>query len=348
MMSFCHDKLKNLSVPMRLVSLIACINEYKGKQELYNQQSPEILNTLKDAAIIQSARASNSIEGIAIKDKRLLEIMSNNIQPANRSEGEIAGYRDVLATVHSSFEYIPVKPAIFLQLHRVLYKFTPGEGGFWKISDNTIEEVNADGSKYVRVTPLSSFQTPGAMEELCNYYNTHSQKGDVDSLLLIAATILDFLCIHPFPDGNGRMARLLTLLLLYKAGYEVGRFVSLEQIIENSKESYYDTLYQSSQNWYEGKHNLFIWSEYLLGIILAAYKDLMDRVGKVNAGKGNKAMRVEETISHFLTTFTVDDIRRRCSDVSPATISRVLARLRDEGKIEPIGAGRGAKWKKNY
>ncbi|ABI69836.1 conserved hypothetical protein [Syntrophomonas wolfei subsp. wolfei str. Goettingen G311] len=348
MMSFREDKLLATNVPMRIVSLISKINEYKGKQVLYNQQAPEVLNTLKNVAIIQSTRASNSLEGITIKDTRLIDIMQNKVQPANRSEGEIAGYRDVLATIHSSYDAIPVKPSILLQFHRDLYRFISLEGGSWKNSDNAIEEVYPDGSKFVRFNPVSSFATPGAIEELCKFYNQYSNSGEIDSLMLISATILDFLCIHPFCDGNGRMARLLTLLLLYKEGYEVGRFISLEQIIEESKDAYYDTLYQSSQNWHEGKHDLLIWSEYLLGIILAAYKELMDRVGKVSRARGNKAMRVEETIDHFVSNFSINDIRRRCPDISPSTINRVLAKLRDANKIEVLGIGRGAKWKKNY
>jgi len=348
MMSFRQGKLLATNVPMRIVSLISKINEYKGKQELYNQQSPEILNTLKDVAIIQSTRASNSLEGITVKDKRLLEIMQNKIQPTNRSEGEIAGYRDVLATIHSSFDAIPIKPSILLQFHRDLYKFISAEGGSWKNNDNAVEETYPDGSKFIRFNPVSTFATPGAIDELCNFYNQYSNSGEIDSLMLISATILDFLFIHPFNDGNGRMARLLTLLLLYKEGYEVGRFISLEQIVEDSKDSYYDTLHQSSQNWHDGKHDLLIWSEYLLGVILSAYKELVDRVGKVSSARGNKAMRVEETIDHFVTDFSIDDIRRRCPDISPATINRVLVKLRDADKIEVLGTGRGAKWRKNY
>lgn len=348
MMSFRQNRLLNTDVPMRIVGLISKINEYKGKQDLYNQQAPEILNSLKDAAIIQSTRASNSLEGITVKDKRLLEIMKNKTEPANRSEGEIAGYRDVLATIHTSYDAIPIKPSILLQFHRDLYKFVAAEGGSWKNNDNAIEEVYPDETKFIRFSPVTVFATPGAIEELCDFYNQYSHSGEIDSLMLVSAVILDFLCIHPFNDGNGRMARLLTLLLLYKAGYEVGRYISLEQIIEDSKDSYYDTLYLSSQNWHEGRHDLLIWSEYLLGVILAAYKEFVDRVGKVGSARGNKAARVEETIDHFVTSFSIDDIRRRCPDISPATINRVLVKLRDTDKIELLGTGRGAKWKKNY
>jgi Fic family protein len=344
MMSFRETKLKNSSIPMSIVRLVGAINEYKGKQELYKQQSPQILNTLKNVAIIQSTKASNSIEGIYTNDRRLKEIIENKVEPRNRSEGEIAGYRDVLSTVHTSYHSIPVNPGVILQLHRDLYKFLPGRGGTWKTQDNIIEEILPDGSRFIRFKPVTAFGTPKAMEELCLCLGDEIREDKIEPLMIVGAFVLDFLCINPFNDGNGRMARLLTLLLLYRFGYEVGRFISLEKIIEESKESYYDTLHKSSIGWHEGRHDMFIWIEYFLGTILAAYKEYENRVGIVETQRGSKSERVENAIEHKLGEFTKEDIRNTCPDVAESTINRVFEKLKAEGKIVAIGKGRNAKW----
>lgn len=346
MMSFRNEKLGKIVVPMNIVRLIGVINEYKGKQELYKQQSPQVLEKLKKVAIIQSTKASNSIEGIIITDKRLKDIVNKDLDPEDRSEGEIAGYRDVLATIHSSYEAIPITPNIILQLHRDLYKFLPGRGGSWKIQDNVIEEILSDGRRYIRFKPVSALETPAAMEELCGYLKKEMREEKIEPLILIGVFILDFLSIHPFNDGNGRVARLLTLLLLYQHGYELGRFVSLEKVIEESKQSYYDTLNQSSLGWHQGRHDVFIWLEYFLGTILAAYREFEDRVGIINTQKGNKSQRVENTVEHILGEFTKEEIRQKCPDVGESTINRVFEKLKLEEKIMPIGKGRSAKWRR--
>jgi len=264
----------------------------------------------------------------------------------DRSEGEIAGYRDVLNTIHTSYEAIPINPNIILQLHRDLYKYISAKGGDWKSQDNIIGEILPGGERYVRFKPVSASRTPKAIEELCDYLNEEMQKENIESLILIGSFILDFLCIHPFNDGNGRISRLLTLLLLYKYDYKVGRFISLEKIIEESKSSYYKTLNKSSIGWHDGDHNLFIWLEYFLGTLLAAYKKFEDRVGLVKSKKGNKSYRVEQAVKNVLGTFTKEDIRNACPDVSESTINRVFRKLKDEGEIEVLGKGRNAKWKR--
>lgn len=346
MMSFENNRLYDIAVPMKIVRLLSVINEYKGKQDLYKQQSPQILETLNEVSVIQSAESSNRIEGIYTSDKRLKEILHNKVTPKNRSEGEIAGYRDVLDTIHSSWEGIPISSNVILQLHRDLYKFSPGKGGVFKSQDNIIEEVLPDGRRFIRFSPVEAFYTPKYVENLCRYYNEEIKKEEIEPLILIGAFILDFLCIHPFNDGNGRMARLLTLLLLYKSGFEVGKFISLEKIIEDSKESYYETLNKSSMLWHEGKHDLFIWVEYLFGTLLAAYREFENRVGIVSNKRGNKSERVEKSIEKFLGNFTKEDIRNLCPEVGESTINRVLEKLREEGKIQSIGKGRNAKWKR--
>lgn len=346
MKSFQNNRLLSMPIPMKIVRLVSVINEYKGKQELYRQQSPQVLDTLKEVSIIQSTESSNRIEGIYTSNKRLKEILEDKSVPQNRSESEIAGYRDVLNTIHSSYEAIPINSNIILQLHRDMYKYSPGRGGMWKTQDNVIEEVLPSGVRYIRFKPVEAFLTPSCMDELCRNYNDEVKKEEVEPLLLISAFVLDFLCIHPFNDGNGRMARLLTLLLLYKSGYEVGRFISLEKIIENSKESYYETLNKSSMLWHDGKHDLFIWCEYLLGTIVAAYRELENRVGVINNHRGNKGERVEKAIYNIIGYFTKEEIRNLCPEIGESTINRVFEKLKSEGKIEPLGKGRSAKWKR--
>ena len=346
MMSFRDEKLKNEEVPMDIVSLIGKINEYKGKQNLYLDQSPQVLEKLKEVAVVQSTKASNSIEGIVITDKRLKEIMHDNTVPKDRSEGEIAGYRDVLNTIHTSYDAIPINPNIILQFHRDLYKFVSAEGGKWKNQDNVIEEILPNGERYVRFKPVSAANTPAAVEELCDYLSREMKEENIEPLILIGTFILDFLSIHPFNDGNGRVARLLTLLLLYKYDYKVGRYISLEKVIAESKSSYYESLNKSSIGWHEGEHNIFVWLNYFLGTLLAAYREFEDRVGLVKNKKGNKSFRVEKAIKSTVGKFEKEDIRNACPDVSESTINRVFRKLKEEGIIELLGKGRNAKWKR--
>ena len=346
MMSFRNEKLKTEEIPMNIVKLIGKINEYKGKQNLYLDQAPQVLKKLKEAAIVQSTKSSNSIEGIVITDKRLKEIMRDDTMPDDCSEGEIAGYRDVLNSIHTSYDAIPINPNIILQFHKNLYKYVSAEGGKWKNQDNVIEEVLPNGKRYVRFKPLSAAETPKAMEELCDYLNRVMKEETIEPLILIGAFVLDFLSVHPFNDGNGRMARLLTLLLLYKYDYKVGRYISLEKIIEESKSNYYEALKKSSVGWHEGSHNLFIWLDYFLGILLAAYKEFEDRVGLVRNKRGNKSYRVEQAIKSTLGTFEKEDIRNACPDVSESTINRVFKKLKEKEVIELLGKGRNAKWKR--
>lgn len=348
MKSIEKNKLRELAMPMNIVRLISSINEYKGKQDLYKQQSPQILNTLKEVSVIQSTESSNRIEGIYTSNKRLSELMSNKVQPKDRSESEIAGYRDVLNTIHSAYDAIPINSSVILQLHRDLYKFSPGVGGRYKSSNNIIEETLPDGSKYIRFQPVDVFYTSSYMEELCKLYNDEINQEQVEPLVLIGVFILDFLCIHPFNDGNGRMSRLLTLLLLYRSGYEVGRFISIEKIIEDSKETYYEALNKSSMLWHDGNHNIFIWLEYFLGIILKSYKEFEERVGIINSSKGSKSDRVEKSIEGIIGYFTKEQIRNLCPDVGEATINRVFDKLKKEEKIQSVGKGRNTKWKKLY
>jgi len=262
-----------------IVNMISLIHEYKGKQTLYIESKKDILTSLLKIAKIQSSTYSNQIEGIRTTDIRIKEIVNEKVDPKNRNEEEIAGYRDVLELIHENYENIPVTPSIILQLHRDLYKYSAtSNAGKFKSSDNFIEEEDEFGNKKIRFKPVSAFETPMAMQELCDSYNTEIQKGEINPLFLIPIFIIDFLSIHPFIDGNGRMSRLLTLLLLYKNGYIVGKYISIEKLVENSKESYYETLKKSSVNWHENKNDYSYFVEYYLGIFLRAYKDFSNRV----------------------------------------------------------------------
>ncbi|HOD42225.1 MAG TPA: Fic family protein [Candidatus Wallbacteria bacterium] len=346
MKSLENNFLEKIIIPHRLISLIRLIGEFKGKQELYEQQSPKILESLKKVAIIQSTESSNRLEGITADIKRIQELVEEKTKPQNRSESEIAGYRDVLNTIHSNYGHVHLKPGIILQLHRDLMKYTERYGGKWKFGDNEISELLPDGKKKVRFKPVAAFQTNEYMIMLQDLFNEHIKTQTIDPLILIPLYILDFLCIHPFDDGNGRMARLLTVLLLYQNGYEVGRFISLEKVIEKTDKSYYDTLYKSSIGWHESKHDPLSWVEYFLGIVLAAYREFESRVGKISSGYGAKTEMVLIAIKNFMTDFSLSDIERACPAVGRDMIRKILFKLRDEGKIESLGKGRYAKWRK--
>ena len=248
------------------------VGEYRGKQELFRRQTPEVLASLKELAIIESSESSNRLEGITAPRERVRALVAQGTMPRDRSEQEIAGYRDVLTLIHGSADGITFSVNVILQLHQMLFRHVPSEGGRWKMAQNEIVERNADGSlRRVRFTPVSPVATPAAMEALVSEYADALNRAQ-DPLLLVPLAVLDFLCVHPFLDGNGRTARLLTQMLLYHAGYEVGRYISLERIFEESKESYYETLEVSSQGWHEAEHDILPWVTYFWGVLLRAYR----------------------------------------------------------------------------
>ncbi len=347
MNSFNQGFIEKQPTNPELFQTVRIIGEYKGKQELFKQQVPQVIKTLRQAAIIQSTESSNRIEGITVPLKRIQELVSEKTTPRDRSEQEIAGYRDVLNTIHNSYAHIPFTPNVVLQLHRDLYKFAVNTGGRWKTVDNEISVTYPDGTTFVRFRPTPAYETPAAMERLHDRFNYLWELGKIEPLLLIATYVLDFLCVHPFLDGNGRMARLLTLLLLYKAGYEVGRYISLERIVENTKESYYDTLYSSSQNWHEGQHNLLAWWEYFLGVmLLGAYREFEERVGSVTTARGTKTEMVLDAISNLPEEFSVRELQEKCPTVSRDLIRHVLRQQRKAGNLECLGRGVNARWRK--
>lgn len=324
-----------------IVALLTSIHEYKGEQALFIEAKADVLTKLVDIAKVQSTEASNKIEGIYTSDERLKKLLQDKTTPRNRNEQEIAGYRDVLSTIHESFDYIPPKSSMILQLHRDLYKFSGmSYGGSYKSSDNVIAETDADGSKAVRFQPVPAWETPEAMERLCRAYDEALASGEMDALLLIPMFILDFLCIHPFNDGNGRMSRLLTLLLLYRAGYIVGKYVSLEKLIEESKETYYEALRESSVNWHEAANDYVPFVRYMLGIVAAAYREFSSRVQTMATSGMSKPERIREIVKGTLGRITKVQIKEQCPDISEMTITRTLAELQKSGEILKLSGGR--------
>ena len=323
-----------------IVQMVGSIHEHKGKQELFLEANIDELKTLLEVTLIQSTGASNRIEGIFTSDKRLEELVSQKAEPRNRSEQEIAGYREVLATIHESYEYITPKPNIILQLHRDLYSYCQGNiGGTYKNSDNVIAETDAEGHQKARFIPVPAFQTAEAIDELCARFLEAWEANLIDKLILIPMFILDFLCIHPFNDGNGRMSRLLTLLLFYKAGYIVGKYVSMEMLIEKTKETYYEALQASSVGWHEDENSYEPFVKYYLGIMLKAYNEFENRVEHLKYHNLSKLDRIKAVIDNRVGKITKKEIMELCPDISKVTVERTLTDLVKSGYIAKVGAG---------
>ena len=340
------NRPKNLLIP-EVVALLTRLHECRGRQELFIEAEPDVLIALLEVAKIQSTDASNRIEGIYTSDERLRAIVQERVQPRNRNEEEISGYRDVLATIHESYEYIAPLPKNILQLHRDLYSFSGSAvGGVYKNSDNIIAEKHADGTETVRFRPVPAFQTADAMQNLCTGYNNAIKAGTYDPLLLMPIFILDFLCIHPFNDGNGRMSRLLTLLLLYRAGFIVGKYISIEMLIEKSKDSYYEALQESSQNWHEDGNNYLPFLKYMLGVLVKAYNEFEDRVEYLRYRKVSKPERIKAIIDRTPGKITKKEIAQACPDISLTTIERTLADLVATGFIGKVSSGRATAYVK--
>lgn len=324
-----------------IVGMLTAIHEEKGRQALFIEQKQETLSSLLDVAKIQSTQSSNRIEGIYTSDHRLAAIVREKAEPVNRNESKIAGYRDVLAIIHENYDHIPLTPNVILQLHRDLYRYSAASiGGVYKDSDNVVEEKDASGNAFVRFQPLSAFETPEAMARLCESYNQTAKASSADPLLLTFLFAFDFLCIHPFNDGNGRMSRLLTLLLLYRAGYLVGRYISLEMLIEKTKDTYYEALKASSSGWEQGTNDYRPFVEYSLGIVLSAYREFSSRVEYLSLKKTTALERVERIVRDFPGRIAKQEIMARCPDLSQASVELALGKLVSGGVIRRVGGGR--------
>lgn len=340
--------LDKMSFSTEHMSTLKTLGEYRGKQELYMLQTPQVLESLKVAAMIESVESSNRLEGITAEHDRIKALVLKPTTPANRSEEEIAGYRDALEQIHGQAEHLPVDTNTVLQFHAMINRYTTEMGGRWKRVDNVILERHTDGAQRVRFRPVPAAETPSAMAQLIDCHNMAIHQDRREPLVIIPLTVLDFLCIHPFDDGNGRCSRLLTLLLLYQFGYEVGRYISLERVFEESRETYYETLEASSRGWHEGEHNPYPWMTYFWGVLLAAYKEFEERVGTIRNARGSKTQLVQKAVDRKVGPFAISDVERDCPGVSREMIRVVLNKLREEEKLELRGKGRGAKWVKKH
>jgi Fic family protein len=346
MRSLEHDYLTETPISQKLLMTIRALGECRGRQVLFQRQSAEVLDTLRRAAMIRSVESSNRIEGVVVGSGRVEALVEHKSKPRDRSEAEVAGYRDVLADIHARAARMELTPELILGFHRRMLAMTGERGGAWKPKDNVILEAQPNGRRVIRFRPVSSVATPKFMERLCTLYCRMRDEGTVEPLLLIPSFILDFECIHPFTDGNGRIGRLLTLVLLYQAGYEVGRYIGLERIVEDTKETYYESLYRSSTDWHDARHDLRPWWEYFLGTLAAAYGDFEDRVGRITSARGAKRAMVRSAVRRLPARFKLADLQDMCPGVSYPTLKRALAELRRGKLARCLGKGRDAEWER--
>lgn len=344
MRNFNYSKIKDIKWDSEILSLVASIYRYQGKQELYLKQRPNELEKLIDIAKIQSTESSNKIEGIVTTSVRLKQLLEEKTTPRNRNEQEIVGYRDVLDIIHENFDVIPISRNYILQMHKILYSHMNNPlAGKTKNVQNYISATYPDGHSEVLFTPLSPFETPGALDLICDEYNRVIGNFEVEPIIMIPIFIHDFLCIHPFNDGNGRLSRLLTTLLLYKNGFYVGRYISLESLIAKDKGSYYEALNKAGMNWQNGNEDIVPFIKYLLGIILAAYKAFDDRFSIVE-DKLSAVEMVRKATSQKIGRFSKQDIRELCPSLSISSIEGSLRKLVEEGELRRKGVGRSTKY----
>ncbi len=344
MRTFNYSEIKNQKWDSDMLGLIAAIYKEAGKQELYLKQSPQELEKLVEIAKVQSTEASNAIEGIITTSTRIKQLVEEKTTPRNRDEQEIAGYRDVLTIIHESFDAIPISRNYILQLHKILYSHMNNPmGGRTKNVQNYISATYPDGHTETLFTPLSPFETPGALDAICEEYNRVIGNMEVEPLIAIAVFIHDFLCIHPFNDGNGRMSRLLTTLLLYRNGFYVGKYISLEAKIAKHKDLYYSALSASQHGWHQGTEDVVPFIKYLLGTILAAYKDFEERFALIET-KLSALEMVRRASMNKIGRFHKQDIRELCPTLSDSSIEKAFRDLISLGEIKKEGKGKGTRY----
>ena len=344
MREFNYALIRDQKWDSEVLGLIAAIYKEAGKQEMYLKQRPDELEKLVEIAKVQSTEASNAIEGIVTTDTRIRQLALDKTTPRNRNEQEIAGYRDVLEIIHESFDAIPITQNYILQLHKILYSHMNNPvAGRTKTVQNYISATYPDGHSGTLFTPLAPYETPEALDRLCEEYNRVIGNMELEPLIAIPVFIHDFLCIHPFNDGNGRMSRLLTTLLLYRSGFYVGKYISLEAKIAKNKDLYYDALYASQENWHEGKDDPVPFIKYLLGTILAAYRDFADRFALVET-KRSALETVRSATMNKIGRFTKQDIRELCPSLSISSIEGALRKLTASGELKREGTGRSTKY----
>jgi len=344
MMSFRGKRLQDLALPTGTVWLITDIAEAKGRQQLYTKQAPQLLRALQEVALVQSVESSNRIEGVTVAPERLVPLVVGNARPRNRSEEEIRGYRRALNMIHTDAAKLQVTPEFLQRLHETTQEGA-ADAGQWKQKENEIIEFREGAAPTIRFRPLSVAETPEAVKELCLSYRAVLNQQEVQPLVAVAALVFDFLCIHPFRDGNGRISRLLTLLGLYQHGFEVGRFISLERLVEESRDDYYEALRKSSEGWHEGQHDLIPWLNYFLGVLRRAYREFEQRAGEVKSPRGAKTVLVEAAIDAFPGDFTLTQLEHACPGVSRDMVRRVLRQLKKKGRVTCLGRGPSASWR---
>lgn len=345
MKRFDYSFLDNGLLPANLINITGTIYSLKTGANIRKDEYEKIFTELEKIAVVQSVKSSNAIEGIVTSDERIEEIVNQNSKPLNHNENEIAGYRDALNEIHLHYEDIEFSENTILRLHEIMMSYTGAEdAGKYKTNQNYIIEEDKQGNRKVRFKPLDAKQTPDAMEQLVLAYQEACNNSNINQLLLIPCVILDFLCIHPFRDGNGRMSRLLTLLLLYKSGFDVGKYVSFEEQINNSKGNYYEALRLSSVDWLENKNSYVSFIEKFLITLYMCYKELDKRFSVVNSNKITKKARVEATILNNLAPMSKAEICKILPDVSATTVEAVLGSMVRDGSIIIIGSGRNSKY----
>ena len=340
MRNFDYSEIRDRKWDSDILGLVAAIYKEAGKQELCLKQQPEKLEKLVEIAKVQSTQASNAIEGIVTTNTRIRQLVEEKTAPRNRDEQEIAGYRDVLNIIHESFDVIPLTQNYILQLHKILYSHMNNPmAGRTKNVQNYITATYPDGRTEIVFTPLAPSETPEALDRICEEYDRVIGNMEVEPLIVIPTFVHDFLCIHPFNDGNGRMSRLLTTLLLYRSGFRVGKYISLEAKIAASKDLYYDALRRAQAGWHEGKADPVPFIKYLLGTVLAAYKDFEDRFALVET-----RLTAEETVRRAtkqkVGRFTKQDIRELCPSLSVSSVEGALRKLVAVGEIKREGTGK--------
>ena len=343
---FDYSFLEKGMLPAGLVNIVSAIAQLRERESERKENYPEEFTRLESIAKVQSVKGSNAIEGIVTSEQRINEIVNQNSAPLNHNEAEIAGYRDALSLIHDGFETLDVRERDILRLHEIMLSYAPVNGGQYKQADNVIMEIGADGARRVRFAPVPAGETPEAMEQLILAYMDARSNYNINQLLLIPCFILDFLCVHPFADGNGRMSRLLSLLLLYKNGFDAGKYISFEEQINKQKTMYYEALRVSSDGWHDNDNSYFPFIENFITTLLFCYKELDKRFAVVNAKKVTKRRRVEATVLNSLLPISKQEICYILPDVSPTTVEAVLSGMIKMGLVDKVGTGRSTKYVK--
>ncbi len=345
MMTFRNNRLEKLELPVSSLWLLTDITAARERERLLTRGSPRALAALAEAARVESVESSNRIEGITVEALRLRPLVLARAKPKTRSEEEILGYRRGLDRIHRRWQKLHITPELLLELHGTVQAGS-GDAGQWKHVDNDIVELSPTGPPRLRFRTVRAQQAAEATTELCSAYREAVNASRVPPLVAVAALVFDFLCIHPFRDGNGRLSRLLTLLALYHHGFEVGRYISLERLVEESREDYYHALEESSRGWHQGRHDLTAWLLFFLGIVRRAYREFEALTADVRLARGGKTAVVEAAMRGFSTSFSLAELAEACPSVSPAMVRKVLRQAKSRGEVKPLGRGPGARWRR--